>query len=921
MTLTAQMCAGMPLIVCHLAPRDHSLMVNSESIDLLTDREKLCVCMEWNIYSYVILGSSGGNPTKFQGVSVRYLNLSLFLYLKIRLSETNNQAQAVDPIANVNNHPQTLVEGTQLHSADATTGFTADADVAYVATLNPSRIDNLIHTSSSSNFNQDDIKVFLQKPQVLFSGLLSTADVVGTSLANVNLPYDIFNIGAMYQDKIRGFAGIRCTIHLRWQINGERFQQGRYMLVAVPTGGSSAGVTSTTASIASHTNTLVQRTQLQRIELDVNCDTEGNMVLPFISCLNFVPIADLPGGSGSASFGQLYQIRLYAYVPLATPAGSTTAAYTVWVHLEDVELIGPAAPQSGKMRAARGRPASEIEQDAANIGPVGRTLTRVSTASAMLSSVPLISDYANGVSWFTSLLAGAANVFGWSKPINLAPANRVVRETLPWFSNVDQADQSLPISLYSSNMVGITPGFSATDVDELDFSFLKTIPAWQSTVSWSTASGAGVQLFTRQNGALANVNNRVTGSGLTITDFIPFQFIANYFHQWRGSIVYTIKFVKTEFHSGRLAFVFFPQDIYGGNGNVRTLATSAYCHREVVDLRYCNEVTFTVPYISSTPWRPTRAAGFFTGYFDCYVIDPLVAPATVSSSVSLIIEISAGPDFEVSVPFPSSLTPYMNATPQSGSMSNPKPMLNECTLVEGTLGQSSPVRALGINSLATVGEDVSSFRTLLKMTNIHSGWAAGSYSSALYVNVIPFAWPILSSLGVTDSTPSVVGDLYGALCSIYCFSRGGVRLKYLDSITSPVVTQPYVTYLNQMQTSAGFSVGDYMTQGATNVAGQNTYASRCCAPQVFHQAYTNLACEVQIPQYHKYHSRVNSEHMVNTAIPYVLPATSLASTFVVAHHYPVTTNTMLARAGSDDVNFGTFISIPPMYQASGLTVE
>lgn len=899
---------------------DHSQTVNSEAIDLVTYGEKLCALLEWCIYTYVILGYSSGNPTKTQGASVRCTILILTVHLNYKISQ--NLAQEVDPIANVNNHPQSLIMGDELHQVSATTGFTADADVGFVGTLNPSRIDNLLYSSSSSNFNQDDIKTFLRKPVILGQGNLSTTDTVATLLYSADLPYSVINASAstIYQDKLRGFLGIRCDIHLRWQINGERFQRGRYMILAIPTGGSPSSQTSTAASINAHSNTLVQRTQCMRMEMDINCDTEANMDLPFISCMNYIPLSGLPGSVGTGTlpnYGETYQIRMYPYSPLNTPSGSTTASWTLWAHLENVELIGPATPQSRSMKG-KGKSASEIEQEGSNVGPITKTLVKISNASSMLSSVPLIRDYALGVSWFSDLMAGAAHIFGWSKPINLAPVHRVTREVLPWFSNLDAADQSQPIALFAQNAVGVVPGFSGTDTDEMDFSFLKTIPGWNGTINWPTLTAAGGILFTIRNGPLDTLVTRTATSGVTINDYLPYQLISNYFYQWRGTMVYTIKFVKTEFHSGRLAFVFFPIETFNGGPSPLTLPTSAYCHREIIDLRYDNEVTFTIPYISSSPWRPTRGIGTYTGVFNCYVVDPLVAPSNVSNSIDLLVELSAGPDFEVSIPYSSALTPYMLATPQAGSMSNPKPQPNACALFEGTLGVAHPIDTKGINALATVGEHVSSFRTMLKMTNIHSATNSPAFVINTFWNIIPYAWPVISANGVTDTQPTVVSDLYGVLSSMFCFSRGGIRFKFIEQtpITSNL-TQAIVSYTNEaLQGSA--NINDYIQTAATDGLGSATYANRNCGVQVFHNVAMNLASEVQVPQYHKYHSRVNSEHMVNSALPYNNGNTSLTTKVLLSHHYPEYTSTMIVgRAASDDTNFGTFISVPPMVRADG----
>jgi len=204
------------------------------------------------------------------------------------------------------------------------------------------------------------------------------------------------------------------------------------------------------------------------------------------------------------------------------------------------------------------------------------------------------------------------------------------------------------------------------------------------------------------------------------------------------------------------------------------------------------------------------------------------------------------------------------------------------------------------------------------------------------LNTYPFAFPVTSITGVTTTTPTNVGDLYGALSSIYCLSRGGVRMKFLDSpafladgvTPAPVPTGPFVSYnLSLATANAGLASANFATIAATGAGGQITYKFRTSAPQVFHQQVQNLHCEVQVPQYHRYHSRVNSEHMINGTFTYGINGQrSLATPQIIQHVYGGgglgnTATSTLCRLGADDVNFGIFISIPPMDPSIGIGSE
>jgi hypothetical protein len=829
-------------------------------------------------------------------------------------------------ISSNNNEPQSVSDGEKLHENDATTGFTADANVAKVEPVAISKMDSLLYASSTTNFYQD-ITTFLEKPVVLQAGFLSTTDVVGTNLMAKNLPQDGFVTSPIYLDKLKGFLGWRGDIEIRWQINGNRFQQGRYMMVWVPTGGSPTQTVGTGLMLAAHTNTLVQRTQLFRVELDVNCDTEGQMCIPYTSSMNFVPLASIPGNSGVVPYlGMLGQLLLYPYSPLVAPAGSNTVAYTVWISFKDNQFIGPTVPQSAKMfkSSKRGKSSTEIEQQKANIGPIQSAMIKISSATSYLSPVPMIRDYAQGLGWAADVVGNVASVFGWSKPLNLAPIHRVHRAVLPWFGNVDAADQSEPLSLSAKNQVAVMPGFSGTDVDELAFSSFVTIPAWVQTVTWSESATAGTSLVQFNNTPISFLQNRVTASGDTITDFTPLAFVANYFTQWRGSIVYTIRFVKTEFHSGRLCVAFQPIEYYNGSGPPSGLPFTPYLHREIIDIRECNEVSFTVPYLSSSPYRTTHGAQTSTGAFLVYVVDPLVAPATVSPNVTMLFEVSGGADVQFAIPYASPLTLYTGAVPQSGRMfGQPKPQADNCELVSGTLGSSTVLPGGTLNEEACIGEHVSSFRTLLKMTNVLPPYSVAQ-TPAKYAVIAPFAIPFVNLQGTTATNTNTIGDLYSVLASIFVYSRGGVRIKFLDQVLA-TDTQPYVTYYNSLVQTVG-SVTDFYVAANTNGLAQTNYSGRTCAPQVYHQEVNNMASEVQCPQYHAWHSRVNSEHLAGViagpATTYNLSVSSLATRYVISHHYPVTAiATTPCRAASDDTNFGLFVSIPPMIQKNGVGTE
>jgi hypothetical protein len=282
------------------------------------------------LFKFTDSGWAGGSPTNIQSTRVRPRGMSNPRKLKLLLAENTNEMGA-DPSSHSNNFAQSdqSAPGPVMNS---TTTFTTDADAVTSSISHPQRINSLLTTSSSLEMDQT-IKDFLAKPVALQTGVLSSTDTVST-FPSLLLPYGpLFD--TMYKAKVSGFLGFRATMVFRLVINANRFQQGRYMLAFVPSCGSDILANAGNLRYLAHTNTLVQRTQLPRIELDLACDTEGTLRIPYTSVQNFYPLRSTSLATGFGSWGKA---QVFPYSALVAPTGSATCPYTVFMHFENVEL-------------------------------------------------------------------------------------------------------------------------------------------------------------------------------------------------------------------------------------------------------------------------------------------------------------------------------------------------------------------------------------------------------------------------------------------------------------------------------------------------------------------------------------------------------------------------------------------------------
>lgn len=826
--------------------------------------------------------------------------------LNYRLAE--NSFSGGDPQSISNNFTSQQVAGEDTKSQQNTTTFSNDGNLVSASVNNFKRLTSML-TSTSADTSEQSMKAFLAKPVLMVSGTLGTTDTSGT-FTRYTAPHDFLQKPVVL-NKISGFLGFKGTLVVRFQINANKFQQGRYMLCFTHSGGSNPISVNGPLNYLAHTNTLVQRTQLPRIELDLSCDTQGVLKIPYTSCLNYTPISAITANNG---FGAVGSLQIFPYSPLVAPSGSTTCTYSLWSSFEDVELISAAAPQAGKMMT--GRSISEKEAASQQKGPLSSTLLKISKASSLFVPVPGISAYASGLSWISDIASNAASIFGWSKPVNQSSLVKTERQVLANFSHVNTVDQGQVLALNAKNAVDVLPGFSSTDTDEMDFSFLVTIPAWIKTFSWTTANTSGTALAEFGVYPSSLVQTRTGLGTIGITDYTPMQLVSSYFCYWRGSLVFTFKLVKTEYHSGRLAFVFFPHDS-DNTVSARSLDLSTYTHREIVDVRESSIITVAIPYVANSSYRTLLTAGISIGTLSVYVLDPLIAPASVSSSITILTELAGGPDMEFAVPRSQQNMPVMSATPQSGRvLTEPMPDNQECAIVNSTIGDALITSDNSVNAAACIGEKITSFRTLLKCMNFMP-YLVGEPTPSRFLTIVPYGSLVYSNT-VANNYPDTIADLYSTLSGCYALVRGGVRLKIVGSSAlaqnlAPVLFSQQVTF----NTYSSFTNHTTVLPDGSS----NPNASRISNPQQFNQVAANLCTETSIPQYHRYHSRATQDHYVGPSQIYTTQAASLANRTVVTYYYPGNTTmpiNYVCRGGADDSNFGVFVSVPPMTNPNGV---
>lgn len=383
------------------------------------------------------------------------------------------------------------------------------------------------------------------------------------------------------------------------------------------------------------------------------------------------------------------------------------------------------------------------------------------------------------------------------------------------------------------------------------------------------------------------------------------------FRYYKGSIRLTFKVVKTEFHSGRLLLSYSPsQSVASGTISI---ADTTYLHREILDVRMGSEFSFVIPYASTQTFRECTSS---YGRLQLNVLNELVSPDTVSSSVQVLVEVSAAPDMELSFPAMPKLAPYIPITIQSDmGLEFQMDSGNSCVIDEGMLSNSAMFDDHLSGARFCVGEKIMSLMQLLKVATYSESDADRIGAAGAEMQIFPFSSAVISTvLGVTVP-PRVLSDWYDYIVQCYAMSRGGARIKvvtttygegsqWVNARLYPVSLESTALQRYRIGTPAEFF--DF---------GLNSYNT--IPSQYFKLGMQPV--EVQIPQYGKLHSRVNSELMNNiatgTSFSGALGTPSAPNIFLGLQNLSdsFTPNSVkVFRGVSDDFQLGYFVGVPPM---------
>jgi len=557
-----------------------------------------------------------------------------------------------------------------------------------------------------------------------------------------------------------------------------------------------------------------------------------------------------------------------------------------------MDFLNKGVEQIGKVNEIK----KNVEQSKASTGTITKVATAVSAVAAVASLIPVLTPIAAPVAVIAAGAAAVAHLFGWSKPTTEAAIVPIQHQTPRYFTNYDGLDMSKVLALEAKNGLAREPLFGS-DVDEMAVNYIASTPTYLTEFNFKFSNVSGDVLATIP----------ITPQSWKVFDPLYvniyahtlLSYISNFFTFWRGEIKFAFRFVKTKFHSGRLRIIYAPHGLKP-DGTPYPIDADK-CYSEVIDLREKSEFEFTVPFVSEVPWRelsygPGNSDN--TGCIVVQVLNELRGPATlVSDTVPILVEIAAGEDFQLARPRPFAGTVISNMTGVPTTIAQAQVGQNTFSTREQVqLHRDGSKRMFEVSDRVqveinenTVGETVMSTKQLInRMQGLQT---LSPNSVADYV--LPDA-----TFKFNSSTPVPVGTVttyYQALCAIFAFQRGGMRVKVYDEQDGLMTC---ALKSEMLQSSDRSPVGrDMMTSKQGGVT----------SPLALNVSNRDGVFEVEMPYYQR-------TFMIASRFNSYLPQTSLVNLTKNQQELNFTYKSANSRqyfvAAADDFQMGCLIGAP-----------
>ncbi len=572
----------------------------------------------------------------------------------------------------------------RLQSTDLTEGRKAERTQENLKFVDAGLTD-VIRAPALGPFNPDSdagarLGDFLSRPVLIDTQtwLESNTTAIQANFA----PWQLYFNDTGIKKKLENYKLLRCKLHLKFVVNASPFYFGAMRVAYCPL---VSGVDQYYT-----TSDQIKLSQLPGLYLEPAAMTTAEMELPFLWPNAWLDVVE---NDEFANMGRI-QYVLYSKLRSANGVASASVRISCYAWATDVEVAG--------LTSYLALQADEYAEP----GPLSGPASAVAGVAGMLKGVPFVGELATAAETGANLVGGIARAFGYSNP-------PVVSDVMPYqpkaFHAFSSVDTSVPIdklTLDPKNEVTIDNSVTgAGDEDPLVLSTLLSHESFVQGALWNGTASVGAVIWT------CPVTPMIVAQQTNVQTYInhtPAAYVGRMFKYWRGGVTFKLRFIKTRYHTGRLAITWDPHGVPGNDYETTTTV-------RIVDLQTEDECTVTIPYKQPQAWltNTVYANNFSNGSSPSVTVDPrahngciqvrvlttLTGPAT-SPEIDILCFSAGAEDMEMSVP---NELPAGVSSLALQSQDIPEDMINDTVDLPKTVSLE----------LVTVGEVVKSLRPLL----------------------------------------------------------------------------------------------------------------------------------------------------------------------------------------------------------------
>jgi len=499
---------------------------------------------------------------------------------------------------------------------------------------------------------QTELGQFLSRPTLVDTRSWSTTDSIGPLPGNFIYIWQSLLADPVIKRKIENYAFMKATLCVKMLINGTKFHYGSLRASYEPCA-DAYPLRFNWHPVATGLFTAVRIAydQTPGAYLDPSSNMGAEIRVPMLYNREFVPL------KFASDVQDLGKLRWVVFEPLkiANTGATTSLTISTYAWLEDVSL-------SGSTNALTLQAKDEYDEAG---GPVSAPAMGVAKVARALSNVPVIGRFAKATEMGATAIGGIAKLFGFTDVPNIQDVPPMAPLAAPHLATSQVSVPFQPLTLNPKSQITIDPGVHGlAQIDELAIQNIVSKKCFFASSVWTTSNTVGTQLFNCVVNPAVNWAGSISqGSPSTIRGYAiqhtPLSFASQFFEHWRGDLVFTIKIIKSKFHSGRLRVTWDPMS---GNGNVTPPANTVY--NTIIDLSDRDEYEIRIPWfyqlnyarirdVQDNTWTTGSSLSvnpsFDNGVLNVSVLTSLAAPLS-TADVGILVYVHAGENFELNNP-------------------------------------------------------------------------------------------------------------------------------------------------------------------------------------------------------------------------------------------------------------------------------